>query len=37
MEFESAAAFLCITQHGAMPSIPSMPKLEVVNEFLKKY
>ncbi|KAM3135405.1 hypothetical protein pb186bvf_012424 [Paramecium bursaria] len=34
MEFASAAAFLCITQHGAMPS---MPKLDEVNEFLKKY
>ena len=34
MEFASAAAFLCITQHGAMPS---MPKLEEVNVFLEKY
>lgn len=34
MKFASASAFLCITRHGAMPS---MPRLESVNEFMQKY
>ncbi|CAD8169824.1 unnamed protein product [Paramecium octaurelia] len=34
MHFGSASAFLCITKHGAMPS---MPKFETVDNFIKKY
>jgi ribokinase len=34
MEFGNSAAFLCITQRGAMPS---MPLREQVNEFMIKY
>jgi len=34
MTYGSAAAFLCITKHGAMPS---MPKSDVVDEFIAKY
>ena len=34
MEFGNSAAFLCITQKGAMPS---MPLREQVNEFIAKY
>lgn len=34
MLFASCSSFLCITKHGAMPS---MPRREEVLEFMKKY
>jgi sugar/nucleoside kinase (ribokinase family) len=34
MLFASCAAFLCITKHGAMPSLP---KKTEVDEFMMKY
>jgi len=34
MMFASSAAFLCITKHGAMPSLPLQKE---VDEFMVKY